>query len=477
VAAAELSLQIAERIADLVARALPRVPGPGLLVALSGGPDSVALLLGAHRWASTSGNPLASAHLDHQLRGTASDEDARFCARLCAELNIPLFQHTENVDALARRRGLGLEEAGRHARRSFLADLLQEHDHLHLVAKGQHRNDQAETVIMRLFRGTGPDGMAGIRPVHGNHIHPLLDFSREEILEFLEQSGQQWRTDASNLAGDNLRARLRRELLPLVRDIFGAGCDLTPARLAALWENDLAHLEDLTRQSLARITADSAGRPALQVGGLLELPRNLALRCLRLWLTSPIPEEGRSSGADPARLEMVHLLNILEWLRVGQSGTALDLPGGIILRREFDTLVLAGGGVAAPAPATAADYRVSVQRCREAADPESLGRTEGSGTGDEHRGWNLTVPADVLQGNLRIRNPRPGDRFQPFGLDGTRKLSDLFRDLRLPEPTRARLLVVEDDLGILWIVGHARSQRTRLLPSTARMVTISVKKR
>ena len=464
----DLSSRIAQRIQELVARARPRVSDPGLLVALSGGPDSVALLLGAHQWARNTGNPLEAAHLNHQLRGEAADQDALFCADLCAELDIPLHEHQEDVGTLAKRRGLGLEEAGRHARKGFLSGLLAGNAHLHLVAKGQHRNDQAETVIMRLFRGTGPDGLGGIRPVSGHEIHPLLEFSRPEVLAFLEAAGRTWRTDASNLEGDNVRARLRRELLPLVRDIFGEGCDLTPARLAEVLQGDLEYLDQMTAEALARLPRPADAPDTLNVPGLLDLPTAMAQRVLRAWLTRP----GR---VDPLRLEKIHLANILDWLRVGQSGTGLDLPGELVLRRSFDRLELTGAGADTPA-ATAADHRVLVRRTGPADDPVALGRREENGcrAGED---WNLTVPANVLQGNLRVRNPRPGDRFQPFGLDGNRKLSDLFRDLRLPEARRSRVLVVCDDLGILWIVGLARSERTRLLPTSDRIVTISVVKR
>ena len=296
----DLSSRIQRRIAELTRQARPDLERPGLLVALSGGPDSVALLLAAHRWARQSGNPLAAAHLNHQLRDDDAEGDALFCAALCAELDLPLHQHSEDVGALARRRGLGVEEAGRHARKTFLARVLADNPDLHLVAKGQHRNDQAETVIMRLFRGTGPHGLGGIRPVSGHEIHPLLDFTRAEILAFLEKSGRSWRTDASNLDGDNVRARLRRELLPLVRDIFGQGCDLTPARLAGLLQDDLEHLDRLTREALARLQApDGAESPGLDIPGLLDLPPSLAARVLRAWLAGP-------GGADTTRLEMVH---------------------------------------------------------------------------------------------------------------------------------------------------------------------------
>ena len=457
----------ADMIGDLMARACPEVERPGLLVGLSGGPDSVALLLAAHHWAQTTGLPLAAAHLNHQLRGKASEQDTEFCQDLCASLDIPLHLEHEDPRPVARRRGLGLEEAGRSIRLAFFSAVLDAHPHLHCLALGHHRDDQAETVVMRLFRGTGPEGLAGIRPVAGRIIHPLLGFSRGEILHFLSERNQVWRTDASNLDGDNTRARLRRELFPLVRDIFGSGCDQTPARLAELLGPDQEYLEELTAQAAGKL---AVGNGSLQIPGLLELPVALASRVVRGWLLEHRP-------ADQWRLESAHVMNILSWLRSGQSGTGLDLPGGLRVVRDFDDLRLEDPREQGTTGLLAANCRILVSRNETTADPVALGREEGNGRLDSDGNWNLSCPADVLVGNLKVRHPRPGDRFQPFGLDGTHKLSDLCREKRIPENQRQNLLLVEDEAGIIWVVGAARGERTRMLPSSSRIVTISVTKR
>lgn len=459
-----------QRIAQLVSLACPGVLRPGLLVALSGGPDSVALLLAAQAWARQSGNPLEAAHLDHLLRGPASAGDAAFCGELCAQLGIPLHLRREDPRPTAGRRGLGLEEAGRHLRLSFFDELLEQRPHLHGLATGHHRDDQTETVVMRLFRGTGPEGLAGIRPVSGRTIHPLLDFTRGDILTFLAETGQPWRTDASNLTGDNTRSRVRRELLPLARDIFGTGCEGAGARLGDLLAADQAYLAEQARLAGAPLRAGDPAGSALRIDGLLALPEALSGRVLRSWLVA-------DCAADSRRLEFDHIMNILAWLRVGQSGTGLDLPGGLRLVRQFNLLGVDSGAPAGPTAASAADFRVTVRPCGPVADPAKVGLSEGPGRRDAHGSWNLSCPADVLAGNLRVRNPRPGDRFQPFGLDGTRKLSDLFRDKKIPEGDRPGILVVEDGVGILWIVGVERAERTRLLPSSGRMVTICVARR
>lgn len=448
----------------ILARAFPPVRSEeprGVLIALSGGPDSVALLLAAKEWSESSGRPVQAAHLNHGLRGEAADADERFCADLCAAHDIALHRRSEDPRPVARLRGQGLEEAGRHLRRRFFRSLLAEHPRLCCVATGHHRDDQSETVIQRLFRGTGPDGLRGILPVQGETIHPLLGFDRREILAFLGERGQPWREDATNEQGSNVRSRLRRELLPLVRDIFGPGSDRQPARLAELLQGDLELLETVTETALA----EAALPGALSVPPLLALDEALARRVLRRWLAEVRPGNDRD-------LELVHIVNILAWLREGSSGSRLDLPGEGVLRRDFERLEFRESNSARPPLRSAADFRILVSKPSAAEDPVDRARREAAADP-----WNLTCPASVLRGNLRIRNRREGDRFQPFGMDGSRKLSDLLRERRIPADERAAVLVVADDAGILWVVGLARAERTRLLPSTEQTVTLSVVER
>lgn len=447
--------------------ACPHVPNSGILVALSGGPDSVALLLGTKIWADERQRPIAACHLNHCLRGVHADKDALFCQNLCDILGIKLFTHTEDPRPLARQRGAGLEEAARNLRHGFFHKILNENDQLHCIATGHHRDDQSETLVMRLFRGTGPDGMAGIRPVSGQVIHPLLSIPRSQILAWLEELGQPWRTDASNLDGDNTRSRLRRELFPLVRSIFGDGADHTPARLAELWEDDLDFLEQSANNFFESLAFEKDGSHCLPVDKLLDLHPALTARILRRWLTEP----GR---INPAKMERIHLLNIQNWLRTGISGTTLNMPDGCSLQRDFNDLKIFESAEKNPPMRNAGDYRILVARTILPEDTESLGRREGFGSCTSPGIWNLTCPSGVLKGNLKVRNWQKGDRIQSFGLDGSRKLSDLFGQQHIPAPDRPSVLVVEDDEGIIWVVGLDRAERTRLLQPGQPAVTITV---
>ncbi len=455
------SRAVSERIRELVLECCGDNPRPGLLAALSGGPDSVALLLAAKTWSLETGSPLAAAHFNYGLRPGDADRDAAFCRDLCANLDVELFESADDPRPVARTRGQGLEEAARHLRRRFFSKTLENNSHLRCVATGHHRDDQVETVLMRLFRGTGPEGLRGILPVSGQYIHPLLHLGRAEIVAFLEECGQPWRTDGSNLDGDNVRARIRRELLPLARGIFGPGSEIVPARMAELLQGDMELLEGFTRAALTA-TRSQDDPDQLSISRLLALDEGLAPRVLRSWL-----DDGQPSG-----LERVHVDTALAWLRSGQSGSGLDFPAGQRLSRDFDNLRRVAGSAFRPPLRTAADYRILVSG--ETANAPII---KGVGDPADEATWRLTCPASCLKGNLRVRNFRPGDRFQPLGLEGSKKMSDLLREQRIPLEGRPEILVVTDEAGILWVVGLARAERTRLLPSTEQTVTISVAKR
>lgn len=481
---AELVETAARRAGKSARRDGAAAPRPaGLLVALSGGPDSVALLLVAHAWAERTGAPLEAAHLNHRLRDADADADEAFCRELCASLGVPLHVSRADPRPLARRRGCGLEAAGRALRRRQLRRLLAERPHLACAATGHHRDDQAETVVMRLFRGAGLDGLAGIRPVAGPIVHPLLGCGRDEILAFLADAGQSYRVDATNDTGASTRSRVRRELLPLARDIFGPGALAGPARLPEVLAGDAALLHRLARRAARGLLAPengpagpearpgpgreraaaSAGRarpagppPVLDVPGLLALERPLARRVVRRWL----------AGAAGSRSDLgwSHVESLLDWLDSGQSGGGLDLPGGWRATREFDRLRLDGPGDNDDLPLIGACHILVARHGADAPPPPALAAAA----------WTLTMPAGALRGEPCLRAWQPGDRLRPLGLGGHKKVSDLLRERRLPRRRRAGHPVVADEAGLLWVVGLARDERTRWLPGTRDAVTLAV---
>jgi tRNA(Ile)-lysidine synthase len=366
----------------------------------------------------------------------------------------------------------------------FFSRLLSEGPALTALATGHHLDDQTETVIMRVLRGTGLDGLTGIRSREGMIIRPLLKVRRAAILGFLQDIEQPYRQDASNTVGDATRTRVRRELLPLARSIFGQATDVAPARLAELAADESRFLAaEATR--VGRELVDQAG---LRIADLLALDPVLARRVLRDFLTCPLASAGTSPECGAAvdrereptplaqRLERRHIVDLLTWLRRGQSGQSFDLPGGVRALWEFDHLRLEVTNQPDVSVSSAESFRILVAP----APWPPAAETEGSEVASPPRprqtaeGWEVTVPATALKGAIRVRNWRPGDRIEPFGLNGHKKVGDLLSERRVPRSQRSRTLVVEDAAGILWVPGVAQAERTRLTPSAERAVTIQI---
>lgn len=451
----------ANKVRDRVCRELDRlVPvshcgdRPGLLVALSGGADSVALLLLARIWADIHDVPLAAAHFNHALRGAESACDEAFCRDLCAELEIDLAVGHPPAGTDAHS-----EEDLRRIRRSFLLTTLAADTRLAVCATGHHRNDQIETVLMRLFRGTGPDGLRGIRPRSGAFIHPLLSCGRDELTSWLTDRGQQWRDDATNTSGDNLRARMRREFLPVVHALFGQTADDQVMRFSDLVDDDARELDRQADELLASWRQDGLPLRCLPLAGLQAKPKTLGARLVRRIC--------RKSTEETSPLRGNRLDDLLNWIRTARSGAMMELSEGWSVVLEFETLRF--GHVSDPPPASS--WRLE---CRDASATELENPLPEKGLNPSAAYWELTCPHGSLRGDLRIRPWREGDRLQPLGMTGHKKISDILLEHRVPITCRSGVPVVADDEGPFWLVGLCRDERTRLLPCTTLGITLHV---
>jgi len=438
---------------------------PGLLIALSGGADSTALLLAAAAWRDRTGRPVEAVHVNHLLRGPDSDGDAAFCGRLCERLGVGLHTHRADPRGKAEDLGRNLEEAARMLRIWIFDDLLLRRRNMTAVATGHHSGDQLETLVMRFFRGAGASGMRGILPLSGHTIHPMLVTDREEIESFLNSRGQAWCEDATNRDDSNLRGKLRSRFLPMVRDIFGESALVSPLRLADLLSADVAELDESARSILDGLHDDEDGTD-LPVEPLCRLPRVLASRVIRLFLWERFELK--------ADLDRATIDRLLDWLPESRSGTCIDLFGGWRAHRVFDRL----------------DFEAPYHVVNEGVPCSfSVHATAWPATDLEHDSrapepgypalfqtglWRLTMPLSALCGKPRVRHWRPGDRMVPFGMNGHKKISDLLREQRVPARARGLIHLVEDDEGPLWLVGLVRAERTRMLPSTTSAVTLQV---
>lgn len=428
---------------------LPR--GARLLVGLSGGADSVALLRLLLEVAAGYPLELRAAHLDHGLRAESS-EDARWVAELCAQLNVPLAVERVEVGTLAQSSGCGIEDAGRQARRDFLERqaLLQG---CAAVALGHQRGDQAETVLHRLIRGTSLSGLAAMRFRAGLYIRPLLGWTRQELEDYLAAQGQDFLQDASNRDPVFTRNRLRHEVLPLLRQ-FNPRLEAHLAAFAARAAEEEDYWQQQELAALAGLRLPAEGELRLARSALAALPPALGRRVLRYALKEV---RGNLAGVDAGHLEALRNLVV-----AGSPQAELYLPRAWAAVR-FDALVLRQlppplaepPRLLVPGPG---DYPLPDGRVvRFEVNPGALGESR---LGVEFALNSIGFP-------LQIRSFEPGDRIRLQGLNGRKKLKELFSEARIEQELRRvwPLLAGEE---LLWVVGLRRSSLGRpVAPATA----------
>jgi tRNA(Ile)-lysidine synthase len=301
----------------LRATALPPRGGT-LLVALSGGADSVALLDALASLRRRRGFRLVAAHLDHGLRDGSAD-DAAFCAELCQALGVPLRVGRADVRARAARERGGLEQAARRERYAFLRRVREEEAAV-AVAVAHTRDDQAETLLLRLLRGAGTAGLGGMRPRSGDVVRPLLDVSRQEVLAHLRERGLAWREDPSNADVAHRRNRVRHELIPYLEERFNPGIRASLARTASILADEASHVRSEAEALVAAIAREEGEALLLRRAPLAGAPTAVARAAIRQALL-------RAGGL--AGVGALHVEGILRLARAkAPSGRRLPLPGG-----------------------------------------------------------------------------------------------------------------------------------------------------
>jgi tRNA(Ile)-lysidine synthase len=437
---------VLERVSKTISRysMLPR--GSRVIAAVSGGPDSVCLLHMLAELAPEAGLRLEVAHLNHMLRGTESDADQRFVEELAGKLNLRF--HCGQADVAARRGNL--EQSARRARQSFFASL-NDGGAAGRVATGHTRDDQAETVLLRLLRGSGLAGLAGILPVtSAGVVRPLIDVKRAEVLQYLGDRNIPWREDSSNRDLKFARNRVRHELIPQLTAAWNPGLTEALAHLADLsyeeerwWRGPDSPVESIPVES----RADGIELHAETLGAL---PRAVARRAIRKAIAL--------AKGDLRRLEFEHVERILELASRAAGDGRLHIPG-LDVRRSFDWIRLADPGLKAAIKPIA----LKIPGSYPSPDGKSLVQLEFVRLGmdrpriacqDPNQAC-ATLRAAVLDlnripGDLQLRGWKPGDRYRPQGHARIQRMKELFAEARIPSWRRSDWPMVTCGDNILW---------------------------
>lgn len=451
------------------------VPGHHLLLAVSGGPDSVALLSLMASLAPSWRLTLTVVHFNYGLRGSESDDDEAFVSSFCQSRNIPLIVRRPVLSK--QRRVSSLQMLARWARYEAMKSLAHE-IHADRILTGHTANDQAETILLWMLRGAGLTGLAGMPLMREKLIvRPLLKTTREEILEYLKQEGLSYRQDSSNLTALYRRNRVRHDLLPVMEDITPGIVRLLERQADVLRADDdyLRQVVDGLYDSL--ITVDAKGNQRFERQAVAALPDALKRRLVRHILTGTDPEQRAPN------LRAVE--SVLHFVSSRSKGTRLSLRGADVIRdrervhvvrrnrqqvadRRSSAPVTRTVRVSVPStvywPGTAQEIHVQEMTRLEA---ESLlkHRTRECAVFDMAR---FSTP-------LILRPWKAGDRLHPRGMGGkSKKLQDLFTDLKLSREERSRIPLLAAPEGILWVVGRREDERFVARRGTSRCLVATV---
>lgn len=446
--------------------------GDVVLVGLSGGPDSVCLLIALDQIKDEYGITLCAGYIDHGLRPDEIPGEITFCSELCSALGVPFFTKAINVPSYAQERGLSTQEAARELRYQALEDIARERGAAK-IALGHNADDQAETILMRLFRGSGSTGLSGIPPVRRHIIRPLIEIERSAIEDFLAHSSPDairstslpYVIDSSNLKSYYLRNKIRHVLMPVVRSI-NPDIVSTLSRTADIFRDEERYFDIQVTKALMRlITNKTEERIELFLAPLESMDTVLLRRVLR----RAVDEIKGLRG-----IGFIHIEDIITLVKKGISGDRIYLPKNVRAVKGYSTLLLTAekpqrlSSCLLDHPGEVVLKEASlVLRCSLIEDIGDLN--------DYGDGKNVAVvDADKARFPLVIRSRMPGDYFYPLGFGKKKKLQDYFVDAKVPRDVRdaVPLLVAGDE--IVWVVGYRLDERYRIDKSTARVLKFEV---
>lgn len=446
-----------------------------IVCGISGGPDSICLLHVLAGLSGAMGFKLHVGYLHHHMRKEA-DEDAKMVVDFAASLGVRATVGHEDVPALARKLGLGVEEAGRIARYTFLRALKREIGATK-IAVGHNMNDQAETVLMRLLRGSGVQGLSGIPPVSGDIIRPLIDVPRAWTEGYCSEANLKVITDVYNLDLKYERNMIRHKIMPELADLFNPSLVETLSRTSKVLRWDHEFLDGLAQE---RFMADSVkeGRVTLvNRNNLLNAPRAISSRVLeKAW---------QECSGERVNFEYKNVVDLFGLIARGEGN--LMLPGKIVagIYRDFLGFFPEVGEVDVPLKVPGStdvpELGVSIQTrvypgtgCLKDMIPK--GRTERYFFVTEPRAWVDFQKVEGALNKIRVRNRRPGDRFSPYGMGGqTKKLQDFFTSIKVPRFYRDLVPLVTVDNLVVAVLGHRVSESFKVEPNSEKVLEMEVK--
>lgn len=438
--------------------------GDRVLAGVSGGADSVCLLMVLLELQKRMSFEIQVVHVEHGIRGQESLQDAEYVHKLCEQYQVPFLCVSRDIPQMARERKLSTEEAGRLARYAIFEEIGRTWAADH-IAVAHNRNDQAETILWNLARGSGLDGAAGIRPVRGKIIRPLLECSREEIEAYLRQKGIAWREDCTNQELDYTRNIIRNRILPEMTEKLNEKTADHLAVFGTEMRRTEEFLQRLVKAACEKMTEIQPGKVRIEIASFLQEDIFLRERVIRTCL-----KEAGCSLKDMRREHVERVVKLAEM----QSGRRVELPGGWEARRSFEYLTV---------------EKASVQEIKSLEEIclKIPGKTETPYGTFETRIFlneNQTIPEkkytkwlsyDKINADIWLRSRKSGDYLTVNRQGGRKKLKSYFAEEKIPVEERMRTVVAACGSEVLWVVGHRISEAYKVEKNTREILEITYK--
>ncbi|OGP77656.1 MAG: tRNA lysidine(34) synthetase TilS [Deltaproteobacteria bacterium RBG_16_49_23] len=443
--------------------------GDRVIVGVSAGVDSMVLLHLLNGFRQEFELSLIIAHIHHGLRPVESEREAELVQQVSVRLGLPFEYGTFNVKEFKEAGGFSLQDAARKVRFQFFHRLLKKYGG-GKIALGHHADDQVETVLLRLFRGSGLKGLKGMLPIRENRvIRPLLDVWKEEIEAFARENAIPYLIDSSNLKKEYLRNRLRLNLIPLIEQEFQPGFRRAVVRTSILLREENNFIEKEAGEVYQKITREEENGVAFKFSSYSSLHQAIQWRFIQKML------EKMDGGSTMDDGEWSDANLIYRRLDRPSASFFLELSHGLCLEKRYDMILLRK-----ERPKTIPPFEVELP---------IPGRTYiqeiGREVVTEERGWDKSGRLDdspnvalidyqSLRFPLRIRNFRPGDRFQPMGTGGTQKLKEFFIDHKIPKFEREYIPLLISGEIIAWVAGYRIDERVKITPNTRRVLRVEI---
>lgn len=447
-------------IRDLILKEQLIVPGDRILVAVSGGPDSICLLHLLYGLRKVLDFEIGIAHINHGLRGEESDGEEQFVKDLAKQLELPMFVHSEDVMATSQRLGLSFELTARKVRFDYFEKIMKQEKY-NKTALGHHRNDQVETIIHRLMRGAGLNGLAGMRLIRDHkYIRPLLHTPRSSIINWLKEEKISYQLDSSNESPSYTRNSIRLHLIPQL-ERYNPDLIKTIGTMSQSLDWDRSYLEELATE-IAKKEMQKEGDKVILSEAAFKQPRAISSRLIFIAL-----EKLKGSRSD---LTMGQVLDVLD-LAEGQTGRRIDLKK-VVAANHYGRVELSLKKNEGLIKEELTERTIDIAKLPLSVD---FGRYQITFSNEPQESLGNRIDASRLGNKLILRRRRPQDRIQMIGMNGHKKVQRIFIDRKIHRELRDQLPIITDEKGdILYIHPGICAESFRITPKTDKILYITV---